>query len=82
MFKGAKGFAGIGPAGRNTSLADLVAVQVGDHIALFPTAGKPMIIRDRGDGSYTLIGTANVRNILEIPWSERETAELIPLQIR
>jgi len=41
-----------------------------------------MIIRDRGGGSYTLIGTAHVGNILEIPWSERETAELVPLRIR
>lgn len=82
MFKGTKGFAGIGPAGRNTSPANLPAVQVGDHIALFPTAGNPMIIRDRGDGSYTLIGTAHVGNILEIPWCEGETAELVPLRIR
>jgi hypothetical protein len=82
MFRSTKGFAGIGPAGRNASPDDMPAVQVGDLITLFPTVENPMILRDRGDGAYTLIGAAHVGNILEIPWFEGEFPELVPLRIR
>ncbi len=82
MFTGTKGFLGIGPAGRNSSPDDPPAVHVGDHITLFPTLSKPMILRDRSDGSYTLVGTAHVGNLLEIPWYEGESPKLVPLRLR
>jgi hypothetical protein len=81
MSRSIKGFRGVGPARRNVSLDDLPVDQVGDHIALFSTSGVPMLIRDCGDGSYTLLGLANVGNLLGIPWFEGETPELVPLCI-
>jgi hypothetical protein len=82
MFKGTKGFRGHGPAGRNACVDDPPAVRIGDHIALFPTLGLPVILRE-GDceGVYTLIGTAHVGNLTEIPWFEGETPSLVPIRI-
>jgi len=81
MFRSIKGFRDVGRAGRNFSPDDPLVVQVRDHIALFPTSEVPMLIRDRGDGSYTLLRSANVGNLLGIPWFEGETPELVPLRI-
>jgi hypothetical protein len=82
MFKGTKGFRGHGPAGRNACVDDPPAVRIGDYIALFPTLDHPVILRE-GDceGVYTLIGTAHVANITEIPWYEGETPSLVPIRI-
>jgi hypothetical protein len=82
MFRGTKGFRGHGPAGRNTCVDDPPAVRIGDHIALFPTLDLPVILRE-GDceGVYTLIGTAHVGNLTEIPWYEGETPSLVPIRI-
>ncbi|KAH8755468.1 heterokaryon incompatibility protein-domain-containing protein [Hyaloscypha sp. PMI_1271] len=82
MFKGTKGFRGHGPAGRNACVDDPPAVQIGDHIALFPSLDRPVILRE-GDceGVYTLIGTAHVGNLTEIPWYEGETPSLVPIRI-
>jgi hypothetical protein len=82
MFKGTKGFRGHGPAGRNPCVDDPPAVRIGDHIALFPTLGLPVILRE-GDceGVYTLIGTAHVGNLTEIPWYEGETPSLVPIRM-
>jgi hypothetical protein len=82
MFKGTKGFRGHGPAGRNACVDDPPVVQIGDHVALFPTLNCPVILRE-GDceGVYTLIGTAHVGNLTEIPWYEGETPSLVPIRI-
>jgi hypothetical protein len=82
MFKGTKGFRGHGPAGRNACVDDPPAVRIGDYIALFPTLALPMILRE-GDceGVYTLIGTAHVANLTEIPWYEGETPSLVPIRM-
>jgi len=82
MFKGTKGFRGHGPAGPNTCVGDPPVVRIGDHIALFPTLDLPVILRE-GDcgGVYTLIGTAHVGNLTEIPWYEGETPILVPIRI-
>ncbi|PMD65593.1 uncharacterized protein K444DRAFT_659783 [Hyaloscypha bicolor E] len=82
MFRGTKGFRGHGPAGRNACVDDPPVVQIGDHIALFPTLDLPVILRE-GDceGVYTLIGTAHVGNLTEIPWYEGETPSLVPIRI-
>jgi hypothetical protein len=82
IFRSTKGFRGIGPAGRNLP-GDRPIVRIGDHIALFPTVNRPMILRERsGDGAYILIGTAHVGNIMEIPWYKGDTPKLVPLRIR
>jgi hypothetical protein len=82
MFKGTKGFRGHGPAGRNACVDDPPVVQIGGHIALFPTLDLPVILRE-GDceGVYTLIGTAHVGNLTEIPRYEGETPSLVPIRI-
>ncbi|KAH8765194.1 heterokaryon incompatibility protein-domain-containing protein [Hyaloscypha finlandica] len=82
MFKGTKGFRGYGPAGRNACVDDPPAVRIGDHIALFPTLNRPVILRE-GDceGVYTLIGTAHVGNLTDIPWYEGETPSLVPIRM-
>ncbi|KAN0120187.1 HET domain containing protein [Hyaloscypha variabilis] len=82
IFKSSKGFGGHGPGGQ-TDEGALPAVRVGDHIVLFPTVDRPMIIREReGEEAYTLIGTAHVRNLTEIPWYEGETPELTSIRLR
>ncbi|KAI6710313.1 hypothetical protein JHW43_007165 [Diplocarpon mali] len=68
IFRGKKGFRGVGPVGRNNPSENApLPVQVGDSLALVCTVSTPMILRQREDGLYMVVGSAHVGNLLAIP---------------
>jgi len=81
LFRTSKGFFGFGPMGRNDSSDCPPAVQIGDHISVFPTLTMPMALRRANDDTYVLVGRARVGNIMEIPWFEGEARKPSPLRI-
>lgn len=58
-------------------------MQVGDFIAIIAEADSPIILRECGDGSHTMIGPAYVGLLGEAPcFQEGKMPELVQILIR
>jgi hypothetical protein len=84
LFRGVKGFIGIGPAGKNEAAEiSSPAVQVGDYIAFIARTHQFVILRPEADRFYTLVGTAYIGNITQEYFADgAHLSEVVELRIR